>query len=559
MDVQIEFVSDAALLIRFISEQKPHHLIHSVFRRLKASELPIINFHPAYETLLLDFDSLAIDPELFQRRVEAILKEELSLFEEDQVSQPERRQVEIPVTYGGESGPDLSFLENHLRFSESELVRLHSSREYEVAFLGFAPGFAYLHGLDSRLKSPRRETPRLKIPAGSVGIAGAQTGVYPEESPAGWQIIGRTPLKLFDPKAPHPTVLELGDRVRFVARDLLGRETRQEAVQESASEFDKEPSEKVMEVLSGGLFSTVQDLGRNHMAHLGVSKGGAADPVSLRLANRLVGNEESCACIEMVAVGGSFRFLKERWIALTGSDCRPRLDGHEISMWTSYPVKEGQTLSLNTLDGGLRSYLAVSGGIAVPELLGSRSTFVGGFWGGQGGRELRSGDSLNVYKPKTPRGYLRVGSKVRAWFEKKELSIFRVLRGPQWDWFSDEAKHNIFGGEFKVTSEANRQGLRLSGPSLLWAKEKISDELVTEGVAAGAIQVPLGGQALILYCEQQTTGGYPKIVTIVSADVFRLGQLRPGQIIRFEEASLREAWEFARERENEISRSVFPV
>jgi len=558
MDAHLSFASDTAILISFNPKEarkSVHRLIYAVTKRLEAEKLPILNLHPAYQSLLVDFDPAKTDPNELLGAIRGIITE----ISDESVDEAEPHDlVEIPVFYGGENGPDLKSLADELGLSEAEIIKLHTAAEYEVAFLGFAPGFAYLSGMDPRLKAPRRKSPRLKVPAGSVGIAGLQTGVYPEESPGGWQIIGRTNLKLFDPIRDRPSILKLGDRVRFVEARLWKEPPEEPFV--AREEITMPPGEPTLEVISGGLFSTIQDLGRIGWSHFGISRGGAADPVSLRLANRLVGNKEKAAAIEMTLTGGSFRFLRDAWIAVTGSECSPRLNGEPLSMWTSFPVRAGQVLSIGPIDGGLRAYLAIGGGIDVPKLMGSRSTFVGGGWGGFSGRELQSGDVLCVFKPREPFGnYRRVRSTVRRWFQGDAHSVVQAIRGPQWNWFSENAHCAFFSQEFLVTTEADRRGIRLDGPPLSWAAEYVGEELVTEGVAAGSIQVPSGGQALVLYCEQQTTGGYPKIATVASADLFRLGQLKPGSRLRFVEVSLEEAWQLARERERELESAILPI
>lgn len=185
----------------------------AAFQKLQelASEgLPILDLHPAYENLLVDFDPLAIDPRVLVEQIAASLV--------DVSSVPERvgRMVDVPVKYGGSHGPDLETVAEHAGLSTSEVVRLHSQAEYVVAFVGFQPGFPYLIGLPEVLSIPRLSVPRLKVPKGSVAIGGSQTGIYPESSPGGWRLIGHTDLRLFDSASERPSLFAPGDRVRFV-------------------------------------------------------------------------------------------------------------------------------------------------------------------------------------------------------------------------------------------------------------------------------------------------------------------------------------------------------
>lgn len=301
----------------------------------------------------------------------------------------------------------------------------------------------------------------------------------------------------------------------------------------------------MVEVVSPGFLSTVQDLGRPGWTHLGISPGGAADRQALIVGNRLIGNAESAAAIEMTMVGGNFRFAGDVWIAVTGGRCSLTVDGVPMTSWYAFQIRTGQTLRIGSIEWGVRAYLCIFGGIDEPCVLGSRATFLSGNWGGHRGRKLEAGDRLEIGDsiagvPASRRAPLLL----RKLYETTEP--LRVTRGRQWTWLTDSAQHLFFESEYEVTSEADRKGLRLQGPGLPLREMR---ELLTEGVANGTVQIPANGQPLLLFCEQQTTGGYPKVATVIQADLFRLGQLRPGEKIRFKEVSLEEAWEIDRERE----------
>ena len=211
----MEPASDCSLLLRFgetVSRQYLRAVVH-FFQQLQSLHDPRIrNIHPAYTTVLVDFDPLRMTHEELVTIAHELITQEI---EGEQAS----RIVEIPVCYGGEFGVDLHFVAEHAGLSTEEVIRLHSSASYLVHFLGFSPGFGYLGGLPKQLQCPRMESPRTKVAAGSVGIAGMQTGVYPFESPGGWRIIGRTPLRMFDPLAETPTLLQPGDTVRLTSID----------------------------------------------------------------------------------------------------------------------------------------------------------------------------------------------------------------------------------------------------------------------------------------------------------------------------------------------------
>jgi len=278
-----------------------------------------------------------------------------------------------------------------------------------------------------------------------------------------------------------------------------------------------------------GLFTTVQDLGREGYGPLGVSPSGAADPISLRIGNRLVGNSEGIAALEMTLVGGAFTFEAAALIALTGADFGASIDGVSLPPWSSLEVQPGQTVALGASRSGARAYLCVQGGIAVAPFLGSASTHVLSGLGGFEGRALRKGDRLELGAVIPVVRKRSLAPKMLERFQPRK--VIRVTDGPQSDWFEDSAWQTFCSGAFRVTEQSNRMGIRLEGPSIPLDSSR---EMITEGVSLGAVQVPPSGQPIILFVDQQTTGGYPKIANVISADVHSLGQLRPRDVIRFE-------------------------
>jgi antagonist of KipI len=278
-----------------------------------------------------------------------------------------------------------------------------------------------------------------------------------------------------------------------------------------------------------GLFTTVQDLGREGYGPLGVSPSGAADAIALRLGNRLVGNPEAAAGLEMTLLGGTFTFREDAVIALTGSDFGATLDGMHVAPWTSTEVRGGATLGVGPTRSGARCYLFVHGGINVKRFLGSASTHVMTGLGGLDGRALRKGDVLNIGATATP---FRKRTVVRRTLERlAPRKVLRVTAGEQSERFSAASRRAFFDNSYRVLEQSNRMGIRLEGTPIT---ENGDGEMITEGVSLGAIQVPPGGLPIILFVEQQTTGGYPKIANVVSADIASLGQLRPRDDVRFE-------------------------
>jgi antagonist of KipI len=291
-------------------------------------------------------------------------------------------------------------------------------------------------------------------------------------------------------------------------------------------------------VESAGLQTTVQDFGRAGFGVLGVSPSGAADAVALRLGNLLLENSPGTSALEMTLTGGTFLFPDGAVICLAGADFGAQLDGKALELWRPHAILPGQRVALAATRDYARCYLCVAGGVGVVDFLGSASTHLLSGLGGWEGRALRKGDVLQIGKlvRNMRRRKLRPGV-LDTLKPKKKL---RVTRGPQFDWFTEEAKNALAGGEFLVSEESNRIGLRLDGPRLAG---QVKTEMISEGTPLGAIQVTPSGQAILLFVEQQTTGGYPKIANVVGADLHCVGQLRPRDTIQFEVVSLTDARE----------------
>jgi biotin-dependent carboxylase-like uncharacterized protein len=292
---------------------------------------------------------------------------------------------------------------------------------------------------------------------------------------------------------------------------------------------------KSIEVQAPGLFTTVQDLGRPGFGPIGVSASGAADPTALRLANIVLGNPQNAAGLEMTLQGGQFLFPEGALVAFGGSDFGASINGRPLALYSSHEIPPGQLLHIGRSQSGARCYLCVRGGIQVPLILGSASTHVLSRLGGIEGRALRRGDRLEIGpEPARPaRQSLQLQAAAPA-------TVLRTTVGPQADWFTEASAAAFYNAAYTVTSDANRMGIRLAGAPL---EATVASQLISEGVSLGCIQIPAGGQPVILFVEQQTTGGYPKIANVIAADLPALGQLKPGDQIRFHRVDLREARE----------------
>ena len=453
------------------------------------------------------------------------------------------REITLPVCYGGEHGPDIADVVKHTKLSEAEVIRLHSKTVYRVAAVGFAPGFPYLLGLPERLNTPRRATPRTVVPAGSVGIGGSQTGVYPLTTPGGWCLIGRTPLRLFRPENEiAPTLLEAGDTVRIAA--ITSKQWDQlveKSVPLHPAKITKQSA--VLEVMKAGALTTVQDMGREGWQQHGITAGGAMDRRAARVANLLLGNAEDDPLLEAALVGPELRFLRDTWIAVTGAEVKG------VAGWRPLKVSAGQTLSLAELTKGARVYVAVAGGFEVPQVLGGAGTLLRAAIGGWNGRALQVGDKLAA-RPAIfdTKGNWSAAAEFRT-VGLGEVTV-RFIRGTQWDWFDSASQKALVEKQFSVTMQSDRMGMRLSGSVLKLKQER---ELISEGVGFGSVQVPPDGQPIVLMADRQTIGGYPKIAHVISVDLPLLAQLRAGGKVTFIETSIATAQALYLEEEKSLA------
>jgi len=292
----------------------------------------------------------------------------------------------------------------------------------------------------------------------------------------------------------------------------------------------------MIEVLRAGLCDLVMDQGRPGRGALGVPAGGAADPAALAAANALVGNNEAMAGLEVTLSGPLLRFPLGGVVALTGAPfAATRSSGAALAWNETLVLAAGETLSLARAEAGCRCWLAVRGGLAVPPVMGSRSTFLPAGFGGHRGRALQAGDVLPCG---TPAGALRVLRvlRTRAPSNAQDAPL-RVVAGPQAGEFDDAGLAAFFAGTYRVGGASDRRGLRLRGPAVTHAQST----LPSQGVLPGAVQVPPDGQPIILGWDGPVTGGYPVIAAVISADLSRLAQLRPGDAVRFVTVELERA------------------
>ena len=285
---------------------------------------------------------------------------------------------------------------------------------------------------------------------------------------------------------------------------------------------------EMLQVLEPGAFTTVQDLGRFGFQQFGIPVSGSLDKSSHRIANMLAGNPESAAVLEITYIGPKLLVMSEGLIAVTGADMAVLVNEQRQPAWRSFSVKPGDVLSFKAARQGLRVYLAVSGGIQVPVVMGSRSTYSGGKIGGIQGRALLKGDIICRGESELTRASVILPQAFRPTFSTK--IALRAVPGPQDDHF-DLGTEIFFGSEFTVTSEADRMGYRLAGPVIPFV-EGVIKSIISEASMPGVVQVPPDGQPIILLGEQ-TIGGYAKIATVITPDLDLVAQARPGHQISF--------------------------
>lgn len=295
-----------------------------------------------------------------------------------------------------------------------------------------------------------------------------------------------------------------------------------------------------------GFATTVQDRGRYGYSHLGISPAGAADSLSFRIANLLVGNHENAPALEMTLIGATLQFDEPMVIAVTGAECDVEIDGRAVACSRPIDADAGALLRIGRMTSGVRAYLAVQGGIEVRPVMASASTHLAAKFGGFEGRLLRKGDRLQVGSSTGlfARSF-QSGARPRPKFGGG--ATLRVTRGSQHDWFDADAFSTLFTNPFAVSDQSGRTGLRLKGSTIFPCNTR---QLLTDGVPLGAIQIPPDGQPIILFVDQQTTGGYPKIANVIAADMHLVGQLRARDTVRFAEISIEEAVRLLREQES---------
>ncbi len=521
-------------------------------------------------------------------------------------AQEEKTIIEIPVCYSTRFGADLQAVAAQAGISCDEVAALHSGQDYRIYMFGSLPGFPCLGGMEERLILQKPKGQFVKIPSGSVCIQGEQTGIYPLGAVGDWWVIGATPIHIYDSNRERPILYETGEYLRFVpispfdyydirrmvelgeykcrvtrngvecdSRDAgvprdrtavmvdmgtqnreMGGKTEKRTHRKASRKQKKAAAESEafrrgkFEILTPGLLTTVQDYGRIGYQSYGVSVSGVMDRASYAYANALVGNPGNAAVLECTLLGPSFVVQEDMVAAITGADMQPTKNGHPMPMNEAVSLKSGDEVVLGTAKSGCRAYLAISGGIDVPQVMGSRSTHLKSAVGGYCGRGLMAGDVLwtGVAAERKNAGVSDAqGQNERAQGGKslkdlqdaslaavaaaaQEAVELRVIQGPQKEYFTAVGEQVFFSEVYQLTQHCDRTGYQLDGVRVMSVS---GVEIVPDGIAFGAVQISPTGRPIIMLADRPTVGGYAKFGTVAEADIPKLAQLRPGASVRF--------------------------
>lgn len=533
---------DQAILINFSLRSResfkqtisPHinAAVHALNTKIQAANLPEITFTiPAYCSLTVAYRPSLITYEALLEKLKII---EQAPFKKEK---KDKRLLKIPVCYDPICAPDIEEVAKTKNLTINELIVLHTSITYDVYMLGFLPGFVYMGKLPEALEVPRKTNPRLRVPAGSVGLAGFQTGIYPSEAPGGWQIIGRTPYSIFEVNRVHPFLFEAGDRVIFEAIPYKNFE-----IYEKENFIGVKNNSKKNTVISitglrqtltsldfqkTGAQTLIQDKGRKDYLSSGVPQSGAMDKKAARIANELVGNEAEAPVIEMTLIGASITIRGKCQIAITGADLSPKLNNRAVPMYETIDILEESILSFGFAKSGCRAYLAVGGSWQIPKILNSYSALP------------------YIGKTATPESFIKKGTSLkilaRPFISKKSYPLSKrptfpkslrvsVIAGPEFKEFSNYSIAHFFSKGHRISQDSNRMGYRLEGHIMDFKPQRA---IISSGIVPGTIQITHAGQAVILMADAQTTGGYYRIANVVSKDLDALGQLKPGDEVWF--------------------------
>lgn len=494
------------------------------FRYLKQQHhSAILDMIPAEKTIFIEYSAFLIEQ---KQLIEWIAKQQVK-----DIAPEMGEEVIIPVSY---KGIDLAPVAELLGITVAEVIKRHTENEWKVAFIGFSPGFGYLNSENAPFGSvPRLSSPRKQITMGAVALAGEYSGIYPKNSPGGWQLIGRTDEKMWDIYRNPPALLLPGRRVIFKDNKNGSSIFVASSIKEIGAVEQKEGREAVLKILKSGMQTLIQDEGRHGQFALGVGVGGVMDKRAMQYANECVGNQIHSAVLEILNGGFQAEIQQHTVIAVTGAEAEVSIqykDGHtvEASTYEAIALDVGDQIKIKTPRAGLRNYLAIRGGIDAPKILGSRSFDT---LAELGAAPLKQGD--NVYVEQSIVGAIpfNISFQKLSLPTSSNIVILDVILGPRLDWFDADSIRILSSQDWLVTSDINRIGLRLHGNEPL--KRIKHEELPSEGTAIGALQIPPNGQPVLFMNDHPLTGGYPVIATVADYHLDLVAQIPTGCRIQF--------------------------
>ena len=475
--------------------------VHRLRRRLLAGGVQgIRDLYPSYGTLYVEWDDALVG----DLDVERWLDDAIARGDDDD-DRPIGRDVELPISFDGVDLPDVAAA---LGLDTAAVISALTEPIYHLFAIGAAPGQPFLGPNAQTLTIARRTDPRIAVEPHSLAIAGRQTTVYPVLMPGGWHVVGTALEPVYDPHRAEPFLFAAEDRARLVA--ATGPMPSAIAPLDLLPGAPRLPALKVDQA---GTLDLLVDGGRLNAAHLGMAQTGPLDRAAARLANALVGNPWDAPLIETTLIGPSLTALRTIVIAVAGAGAALEVDGEPVGSET-VALRAGDRIRVRPTGDGVRGYLAIAGGIESEAFLGSVSVDRRGLVG----RSLRDGDVLGVARE------VATGARLSAvQLRPDDARPIRLVPGPQYSRAAGEA---LVAGAFSVAT-GDRMGVRLDGP------EVPGGELLSESPPLGAVQITTGGTPIILLNDRQRVAGYDKPAVVVAADLPRIGQLRPGQPVRF--------------------------
>ena len=520
--IDIQFLNASFLLINW-----PQRIDEAISQELLAYEELlkdnlgeyIIDSNPSYASLCIQYDTLKTEFEKLSQQIN-------DLYQGIEINTNRTIKTwRIPVCYEDEFAPDMEALCKAKECSREQIIKWHTAPDYRIYFRGFLPGFLYLGGLNEKLTHPRKRIPRQQVPSGAVGIAGNQTGIYPINSPGGWQLIGQTPIRLNKSGALPAEQFQPGDSIKFYAIDkkeytVIVNNEKDKLSQTKTNKASNELGE--VEFLTPGLFTSLQDFGRTGYRRWGIPHGGALNRDAATKANLLLNNPKETTVLEITSLGPKLLFHDSTSLAIAGGQIRLALNDEPLSQQTIINIKKGDVLSLGKITQGARVYMAIRNGFIQDSIFGSASKVAGL----QKSMRFEKGDILN-FKPSANRSAANARIKLS---ETSNSDLIDCFAGPEYVLLNQEQQIALTNIKFSISATATRMAFPLAPISKLLSH---NFSLLTGPVIPGVVQLTPEGKLIVLMRDAQTTGGYPRVLTLTENSINKLSQKRIGQTFTF--------------------------